>query len=119
MITLLNSLKIQGIPEQSDISEMVIPLPWATVSSWLRELEDEDKTFQTKIELLSPSGQVRLAVESDPFVVPEPVVTTTTNSPVLPIAEPGVYTIKLYFKEVDEIEWEVRGSCIIDIAYVS
>ena len=118
MITLLHSMKIQvpiGILVPEDAAASVT---WATVATWFRSEEDEDKTFQPKIEILYPSGDVFLSIEGEPFILQEVSYTTTTNSNGFPIGQQGIYTIRVLLREVSEEKWEEKGSCPVEVSHI-
>lgn len=118
MIGLLHSIVIK-MPAASVLpDDALVPATWASVASWVREADDQEKTFQSKVELFSSSGEIFTTVEGDPFTIHTPSYSTTTNSNGFPVGQQGIYTIKVSLKEVGEDQWEEKGSCTIEVSHV-
>ena len=119
MIVLLHAIHIQFPEGQTVPIDMVAPLPWASVATWHPEAEDTDKAFQSKIELLSPSGAVHTTLVGEPFMLPGRVYTSVSNSPVTPVGEQGIYTVKAYLREIAEgSDWNEHGQAEISVFHI-
>ena len=119
MIGIINGISMQVTPGESILPDSVVPLPWATVASWLRSPEDEEKTFQIKIEILSSGGEIKLSVEGEPFKMYQRTVQTTVSGFGFPVEQQGIYPIKLLLREVGVDSWEEISSFPFEVIFLT
>jgi hypothetical protein len=84
-----------------------IPLNWAIVSLWLRELGEEDKSFEQRTEVILPNGDSVL----NAVISFQPIQLYHRNTVTVfgyPIAQSGKHTLRLSIRESGESNpWEV------------
>ena len=118
MISLLHSITVQIAGEEELPEDAAVPALWATVATWLREPSDEGRTFQSRVELLSPSGELAIPpIDGEPFNPVTITNTTITNAMGLPASQPGRYTVRVSLREVGTAEWHEAGAIPLEIVY--
>jgi len=110
MIALLGKLRIQTDSEELEFPNSTLPIQWSAVASWGQEQEDGEKLFQTKIELYSPSGDLKFTAGGQPFVMNEWSIQSVIMGFGLPYSEQGVYTAKLFLREDGIEDWKEVSS---------
>lgn len=118
MIEIVSRLQLI-IPAGNPLApDTIAPVQWGTVASLLNEDGDEGKIFQTQIEVFSPSGEKKLEIPGEPFPLIDRAVQTITNAFGFPIGEAGVYSIKLFLREVSKDDWKEIANYPLVIAHV-
>ena len=75
-----------------------IPFGWAVLSLWLRQDGDEGKVFEQRVELIDPSGAVRLRSDAT-FEMGARTLRQRLNIGGMPIQPQGEYNLRLSLRE--------------------
>ena len=83
---------------------------FAIYSQWEKSPNDEGKTFEQKILLAATNGKTVLEAVTE-IQVTGRFYRTIANVPVLPVVQPGEYSLKAFVREKGEREW---GNTVAD-----
>jgi hypothetical protein len=118
LITLLNSITVQVLGDTQIPHDAMLTAQWSTAATWHREPDDDGKTFQSRIELVFPSGEMATPpIFGEPFESVAITNTTVTSANLLPIGEAGEYTVRISLREVGTNDWQDAGNIPLDIEY--
>lgn len=117
MIEIISRLQLI-IPAGNPLpADTIGPVQWGTAASLLPEDGDEGKVFQTQVEIFSPSGEKKIEIPGEPFTAADRAVQTITNAFGFPIGEAGVYSIKLFLREVSKDDWKEIFNYPLEVIY--
>jgi hypothetical protein len=94
-----------------------IPMQWAIGTEWLRLLDEEDKTFEQHIEIVSPDG-TRMEVNIQPFKMTHRTHQVVVLAGTFPIGVPGKQNLVLSLRESGtNDEWQKIAEYPIEITH--
>jgi hypothetical protein len=97
LISLMQGLHIE-LPEDAP-DKVVAPMSWATFSLWYKQPGDEGVTYEQRVELIDPDGQV-LAAQTGEFQMDKTFHRHTNRSFGVPLRRGGDYTLRLSLRRV-------------------
>ena len=105
LIDILQNINI-GMAAGKPIPENAMAaMRWAVFAMWLKEPEDEGKSYKQRVQLLSPSGKVLTEVITE-FQLKKAVHRVANGLQGFPIGEVGEHSLKLCLWEgKKEPEW--------------
>lgn len=103
LIGLMQGFK--GGSEQTPTNEepTSVPLRWSTLALWVKTHEDEGKTYEQQVELLSPTGKVLLSQTLE-FVMTKKFHRNTGRIFGFPVAGFGDHVLRLSLRTVGDNE---------------
>lgn len=110
MVALLGNLNIQTSFNEPVLENTMLPFPWAVVCSWIRTESDSNITFESKIELISPSGKIAMTALGAPFSMIERNMQSVISGIGIPLTEAGVCEFKLFIRPSGTIDWVEMSS---------
>ncbi len=122
LISLLQDLQVQ-VPktESKPESDSVIPMKWDVLSIWRRTDDDEGKTYEQRIELVGPTGDVKVQVSVASFEVSSSSGFHRVIASIIgfPIGATGLYTVRLWLTEKGQQEGQPLAEYPITVVYDS
>ena len=126
--TLDNSMSLIGImhgftvhrqedtPEEAMPPNAVIPMKWAVGTVWLRSPDDGEKTFEQRLEIISPNNTRFETDIVQPFKMTHRThhIAMSTNS--FPVGVPGEYKVVISLREVGG-EWKMVAEYPIEVLH--
>lgn len=107
MIAILHGIGISAPTGEEVPANASTQVNWATVSIWLRTPGDEDRTFEQRLEVVSPDGVVQGHVDTS-FTMTMRNHQNLTGGNTFPVGLPGEYTLRLLLREVGaENAWQM------------
>ena len=116
LITLVTGLAINVRLGETVPEETVAPVNLAATALWLRLPEDEGKRFESKVELIAPNGELN-GVGTGTFELLKKSATTKVLFPVFPVGLPGIYQMRLSFREATETEWTLSSEYPLELEH--
>jgi hypothetical protein len=117
LIILIEGININtqdALPEDAEL-----PTRWCVYTMWRRRDGDEGKTFEQKVEMISPSG--RIAKQHDtPFAFQQGKKNHRVKLYMfgLPIGEVGTWSINASLREKnDEAQWDAVASLPFEVSH--
>jgi hypothetical protein len=89
---------VEGETAPSADAPVSLPLRWSTFTFWLKEDNDEGRTYEQRIDLLSPSGSLLLSQTAE-FVMTARRHRNSSTSFGFPITGPGRYVLRLTLRD--------------------
>ncbi len=100
LITVIDGITI---PKPSD-SNSVVAVRWDTVATWEKDEQDADKAFEQRTCLVLPDGtETNSAIIK--FIVKDTIHRNTVHVFGFPVAQAGIYKLKLYLREEGNENW--------------
>jgi hypothetical protein len=116
MINIINGATVQPI-EGEFAADAVIPMPWACVSTWQKEPDDEGKTFEQRLDLVKPNDET-LHLSDLPFKMSQERHQNYVASNGFPVGQTGKYQVQIWLREIEEgKEWELLREYPLLIAH--
>lgn len=108
IISLIETLTVDS-PRDQEGREVVAVLPISVVSLWLREPEDEGKSFEGSLQILSPDGR-QIGGGTTPFRMSHRGHRLIATLDSFPVRQEGEYRIVQRIREAgDKEEWQSVG----------
>jgi hypothetical protein len=106
MITVLETITLD-VPEDGEIPvETNATARWHNVTFLERTDEDVGKTFEHRVTVESPDGEVLLEGLATPFEISKPFHRIVGSFPVFPVGRPGRYVVRGYLRQAGgDHEW--------------
>ena len=98
LIALMETLTFAIPTEQQPEPEKGVAYAWTVFSLWLREPEDEGKTFKQYVEMIGPAGD-RIFESVGDFRLTTRTHRVRIDLPGIPVTPPGTYCIRLSLQE--------------------
>ncbi len=108
LISVIDGIQVE-IPPSGVAKDTVIPMPWATVATWLRTPEDQGKSFEQRISIITPDGTESID-GSIPFQMTERLFRGFIRLNAFPAGQQGEYRIRVSLRDVSEGDkWTAKG----------
>lgn len=119
MISVLETITLSGVLTDDLPKDASFPFKWWVTALWTR-VEDvpEPVTYSLKVELLAPDETITVAAMAE-FVVSNEHTNFRNNYvfPIFPIAQSGMYLLRLSLQIKDEKDWELKGEYPIRLVH--
>ena len=116
LITILNGFTAFLPPDGPIAEDTVIAIPWAAVTVWEREDDDEGKTFHQTLRVVKPDGTEDGEGELT-FTFSERVHTNTMTANAFPAGQEGIHHIQLLVREEGVEGWNKVASYPIEVRH--
>jgi len=107
LVGVMHGFNFQAIGEPPSATlptNVVIPMNWAMVSIWLRLPEDNDKTFEQLIELITPDNtKVQASTQAFQMTTRTHQIAMSANT--FPVGKTGEYKLVLSLREIEQTPW--------------
>jgi hypothetical protein len=120
LISVLEHFAVKLDTDAKIPEDAALPFAWSVMILWNRNSDvTEPTTFESKIELFSPSGDFRIGV-THPFVITNDYFNfrNQVNFPIFPIGQEGIYKLILSYKKQNSKDLEIAGEYPIRVYYV-
>jgi hypothetical protein len=108
----------EGIPKESLPPNAVAPLNWGIGTVWLRLPEDSEKTFEQRLEIISPNNTKYESSVVQTFKMTHRTHQIALNAHTFPVGETGEYRFVLYLREVGG-EWRQVAEYPVEVRFES
>ena len=118
LISVIGGITVNVTPDGKDLPEDAgIPFRWAVAAMWLRQPDDEDKAFEQRVDVVSPSNKVTGGAVSA-FTMSRRTHYNVVRGEGFPVAQPGQYHLRLSLRETGkDAEWEVVSEYPLEIIH--
>jgi len=120
LIAVLHGLTVNALGEASGEPippNAVIPMNWSIGTIWLRSPEDGEKTFEQRVDIITPDNS-RVEASPQPFQMTHRTHHLAVAANVFPVGVAGEYRVVLMLREVREnAEWTQVAEFPIEIKH--
>jgi len=118
LITVLEHIQLDIKAGAEIPNDAAAPYRWTVISLFHRDFEiDKPTDYETKVELISPSGKANMGGTTVFNVTNEHYnFRNLLDFPVMPV-EAGIHKLMLYLKKMEEENWEQVGEYPIRVVH--
>lgn len=118
LIALLEGIEITVVPGADPDESTKVPISWVAMVQWMRLLDDADREFEIRLQLIQPDGRIALEGTNVFSMEKQPMLRTPFNVAGFPVSQAGVSELHLSIREPAVAgDWVEVATYPIEIAH--